>query len=105
MMAFVDSRVDSEEKDNETFLDSTCFADIFRDYSVPGARPARDQGRLQALDPKPTRPGVSAGQRTRLCPISHRGATGVFYVSPDTAHEFQSWRRSLREMAPLLFKD
>jgi enterochelin esterase-like enzyme len=27
------------------------------------------------------------------------------YVSPGTAHEFQSWRRSLYEMAPLLFKD
>ena len=27
------------------------------------------------------------------------------YVSPGTAHEFQSWRRSLREMAPLLFKN
>lgn len=26
------------------------------------------------------------------------------YVSPGTAHEFQSWRRSLYEMAPLLFK-
>lgn len=26
-----------------------------------------------------------------------------FYVSPDTAHEFLSWRRSLREFAPLLF--
>jgi enterochelin esterase-like enzyme len=25
------------------------------------------------------------------------------YVSPGTAHEFQTWRRSLREMAPLLF--
>ena len=25
------------------------------------------------------------------------------YVSPGTAHEFQSWRRSLREMAPMLF--
>jgi len=27
------------------------------------------------------------------------------YVSPGTAHEFQTWRRSLYEMAPLLFKD
>ncbi|MBK5271293.1 MAG: esterase [Bacteroidia bacterium] len=27
------------------------------------------------------------------------------YVSPGTAHEFQSWRRSLYQMAPLLFKD
>ena len=26
------------------------------------------------------------------------------YVSQGTAHEFQTWRRSLREMAPLLFK-
>jgi len=33
------------------------------------------------------------------------GINSVFYVSPDTAHEFQSWRRSLRELAPLLFKD
>jgi predicted alpha/beta superfamily hydrolase len=26
------------------------------------------------------------------------------YVSPGTAHEFQSWRRSMYQMAPLLFK-
>jgi len=28
-----------------------------------------------------------------------------FYVSPMTAHEWQSWRRSLHEFAPLLFQD
>jgi S-formylglutathione hydrolase FrmB len=33
------------------------------------------------------------------------GLNAQFYVSPDTAHEWQSWRRSLREIAPLLFKD
>ena len=33
------------------------------------------------------------------------GIKSVFYASPDTAHEFQSWRRSLREFAPLLFRD
>ncbi len=33
------------------------------------------------------------------------GVNSVFYVSPDTAHEFLSWRRSLREFAPLLFRD
>jgi enterochelin esterase-like enzyme len=27
------------------------------------------------------------------------------YVSPGTAHEFQTWRRSLYQMAPYLFKD
>ena len=26
-------------------------------------------------------------------------------VSPDTAHEWQSWRRSLYQLAPLLFRD
>jgi enterochelin esterase-like enzyme len=26
------------------------------------------------------------------------------YVSPNTAHEFQTWRRSLYQMGPLLFK-
>lgn len=32
------------------------------------------------------------------------GINSQFYVSPNTAHEWQSWRRSLREIAPLLFK-
>ncbi len=27
------------------------------------------------------------------------------YISPRTAHEFLTWRRSLREFAPLLFRD
>jgi hypothetical protein len=26
-------------------------------------------------------------------------------VSENTAHEFLTWRRSLKELAPLLFKD
>ena len=33
------------------------------------------------------------------------GIKGVAYISPLTAHEWQSWRRSLHEFAPLLFKD
>jgi enterochelin esterase-like enzyme len=33
------------------------------------------------------------------------GINAHFYVSQDTAHEWQSWRRSLREFAPLLFQD
>jgi len=32
------------------------------------------------------------------------GIKGVSYISPLTAHEWQSWRRSLHEFAPLLFK-
>ncbi len=37
--------------------------------------------------------------------LKQAGINSVFYVSQDTAHEFQSWRRSLREFAPLLFRD
>jgi enterochelin esterase family protein len=33
------------------------------------------------------------------------GIHSVFYVSPDTAHEWQTWRRSLHEFAPLLFRN
>lgn len=32
------------------------------------------------------------------------GIKGVSYISPETAHEWHSWRRSLYEFAPLLFK-
>ncbi len=32
------------------------------------------------------------------------GMNTHFYVSPQTAHEWQSWRRGLHEFAPLLFK-
>ncbi len=33
------------------------------------------------------------------------GVNAHFYVSQDTAHEWQSWRRCLVHMAPLLFQD
>ena len=37
--------------------------------------------------------------------ISKEGINAHFYVSPNTAHEWQSWRRSLYEFAQLLFKN
>ncbi|MBB1286896.1 esterase [Flavisolibacter sp. BT320] len=33
------------------------------------------------------------------------GFNAVSYISPETRHEFQTWRRSLYQMAPLLFKE
>ncbi len=33
------------------------------------------------------------------------GINTVMYVSEGTAHEWQTWRRSLHEFAPLLFKN
>jgi Enterochelin esterase and related enzymes len=37
--------------------------------------------------------------------LTKAGIKNMFYVSPNTAHEFLSWRRSLHELAPVLFKD
>jgi enterochelin esterase-like enzyme len=45
--------------------------------------------------------GIKAAADT----LNQAGIRSVSYVSPLTAHEWQSWRRSLREFAQLLFKD
>lgn len=37
--------------------------------------------------------------------LNNAGVKNTAYVSPDTAHEFLTWRRSLREFAPLLFQN
>jgi enterochelin esterase-like enzyme len=37
--------------------------------------------------------------------LNKAGIKGASYVSPLTAHEFQSWRRSLREFSMLLFQN
>jgi enterochelin esterase-like enzyme len=36
--------------------------------------------------------------------LKDAGFNAVSYISENTAHEFLTWRRSLRELAPLLFK-
>ena len=36
--------------------------------------------------------------------LKEAGFNAVSYVSENTRHEFQTWRRSIRELAPLLFK-
>jgi enterochelin esterase-like enzyme len=51
-------------------------------------------------------PGVPrADPRKNAEELKRAGFPSVFYVSPKTGHEFLTWRRSLREMAPLLFRD
>lgn len=37
--------------------------------------------------------------------LKNAGFNAVSFVSENTRHEFQTWRRSLLELAPLLFKD
>ncbi len=52
------------------------------------------------------RPGMFGGDpRANADSLKQAGINSAFYVSPETAHEFLSWRRALRELAPLLFKD
>jgi S-formylglutathione hydrolase FrmB len=43
------------------------------------------------------------GVRNAVTALKEAGINAVSYVSEGTAHEFQTWRRSLKEMAPLLF--
>jgi len=45
------------------------------------------------------------GVRNAATALNAAGVKAVSYVSEGTAHEFQTWRRSLHEMAPLMFQD
>jgi enterochelin esterase family protein len=47
----------------------------------------------------------SDGVKAAADALTQAGIKSVSYVSPLTAHEWQSWRRSLYEFAVLLFKD
>jgi len=44
------------------------------------------------------------GVKSAVVALKDAGYNAVSYVSENTGHEFQTWRRSLRELAPLLFK-
>jgi enterochelin esterase-like enzyme len=46
----------------------------------------------------------AAGIRSNHEALNQIGIKNSSYVSPDTAHEFLTWRRSMREFAPLLFR-
>ena len=37
--------------------------------------------------------------------LEKAGIQHVYYESPNTAHEWQTWRRSLYQFAPLLFQN
>ncbi|WP_111308195.1 alpha/beta hydrolase-fold protein [Confluentibacter sediminis] len=45
------------------------------------------------------------GVKSAAVALKEAGFNAVSYVSEGTAHEFQTWRRSLHELAPLLFKE
>ena len=43
--------------------------------------------------------------KANLTVLKEIGINTQFYISPNTAHEWQSWRRGLHEFAKLIFKD
>jgi enterochelin esterase-like enzyme len=51
------------------------------------------------------RRGFGGDPRANTEALQKAGMNTHFYVSPQTAHEWQSWRRGLHEFAPLLFKE
>ncbi len=51
------------------------------------------------------RRGFGGDPKANTEALKAAGINSYFYVSPDTAHEWQSWRRSLYQFAPLLFQD
>ena len=46
-----------------------------------------------------------ASGKAGVATLKTAGINAVYYESPNTAHEWQTWRRSLHEFAPLLFKE
>ena len=51
------------------------------------------------------RGGFGGDPKANTEALKAAGINSYFYVSADTAHEWQSWRRSLYQFAPLLFQD
>ena len=60
---------------------------------------------IENMKNRPRRGPFGGDPKENIDAISKEGINAHFYVSPNTAHEWQSWRRSLHEFAPLLFKD
>jgi enterochelin esterase family protein len=72
--------------------------------NAPGFRDAYDLvfvsfGSREVENP---RGGVDPGKIT--ADLKASGMNAHYYVSPETAHEWQTWRRSLYQFAQLLFK-
>ncbi len=49
--------------------------------------------------------GVGGDPKVNAEALKEAGINSIFYVSPNTAHEWLTWRRSLHEFAPLLFRE
>lgn len=45
-----------------------------------------------------------ADGKNHVAALKEAGVNAVYYASPNTGHEWQTWRRSLHEFAPLVFQ-
>jgi len=51
------------------------------------------------------RRGFGGDPKANTDALKAAGINCHYYISPETAHEWQSWRRSLYQFAPLLFQN
>lgn len=94
----------------ETHMITLNKPDVFSYYALFSGgiyRPDELNGK-----PKPKLIFISCGSRENpdavkkaVTTLKAAGYNAISYVSENTAHEFLTWRRSLHELAPLLFKD
>jgi enterochelin esterase family protein len=63
-----------------------------------GSRELENRGR-------PGRPSFGGDPKANTSALKEAGINSHFYVSPNTAHEWQTWRRSLYQFAQLAFRD
>jgi enterochelin esterase-like enzyme len=54
---------------------------------------------------RPGRPSFGGDPKANTSALKEAGINTHFYVSPNTAHEWQTWRRSLYQFAQLAFRD
>lgn len=60
---------------------------------------------IESMKNRPPRGLFGGDPKENTEALKNAGINAHFYVSPNTAHEWQSWRRSLYEFAQLLFKN
>jgi len=70
-----------------------------------GSREIDNPARRGGGGPGGGRGGNAQSAKSDMEELRQAGINAHFYVSPQTAHEWQSWRRALHEFAPLLFQD
>ena len=81
---------------------------VFTTEEVAGAEGFRETNKLVFISfggrELENRIGGAADPRPITDELAKSGMNAVFYVSPETAHEWQSWRRALYQFAQRLFK-